>query len=361
MKKKLLFLSLTSFSETGGIQSVCKTLAHALQGLQMLALYDRKPDNRYIADQDFKGYAGQKIKFMMECLCHGFRAKTVILSHINLILFGVLIKLINSKVRLILLAHGTEMDRPLSSWKINCINRFISIWAVSKHTANTLQHRHYIHSHRIKILHNCIDPFFKIPDDFQKPASLLERHQINASTPIILSLCRMTSADTAKGYDFILRSMPDLLREHQDLQYLMAGNLSPSEQQRLLKLIHRLRLQNHVKMIGFIPETELSNYYQLADVFVLPSKKEGFGLVFIEAVACGCPVIAGDADGSSDALLNGILGTLVNPNKLWDLTLAISAQLSTPKSNTQAKTLQNICLQHFSFQQYCQKVKQLLP
>lgn len=360
MKSKLLFLTLTSFSETGGIQSVCKTLAHALQELQMLALYDQEPDTRYIPEQQFKGYAGQKLKFMLQCLCSGFRANTVILSHINLILFAVLIKLINRKVHLILLAHGTEVDRAMSSWKIKFINRFISIWAVSTHTSNILQNRHHIHYQRINILNNCLDPFFNVPNDFQKPAHLLERHRIKAAAPIIFSLCRMTATDAAKGYDFILRSMPDLLREHQDLQYLMAGKMSPSEQQRLLKLIHRLRLQNHVKLIGFIPEAELSNYYQLADVFVLPSKKEGFGLVFIEAAACGCPVIAGHADGSSDALLNGTLGTLVDPNKPWDLTLAISAQLNTPKSNTQAKALQTICLAHFNFQKYSHKVNQLL-
>lgn len=360
MKRKLLFLTLTSFSETGGIQSVCKTLAHALHGLQMRSLYDQDPDIRYISKQHFKGYAGQKIKFTMDCLRSGFRTKTVILSHINLILFAVLIKLINRKVRLTLLAHGTEVDRPLSSWKINFINRFMSVWAVSTHTANILLHRHHIDNQRINILNNCIDPFFSVPNNFQKPAHLLERHLIKATAPIIFSLCRMTATDAAKGYDFILRSMPDLLREHQDLQYLMAGNMSPSEQQRLLKLIHRLRLQNQVKLIGFIPEAELTDYYKLADVFVLPSKKEGFGLVFIEAAACGCPVIAGHADGSTDALLNGTLGTLVNPNKLWDLTLAISAQLNTPKNDTQAKALQTICLAHFNFQKYSQKVNQLL-
>lgn len=360
MKRKLLFLTLSSFSETGGIQSVCKTLAHALHGLQMLSLYDQEPDTRYIPEQQFKGYAGQKLKFMIECLCSGFRTKTVILSHINLLIFAVLIKLINRKAGLILLAHGTEVDRALSFWKIKFINRFISVWAVSTHTANILQHRHHIHSQRINILNNCIDPFFNVPNDFQKPAHLLDKHQIEATAPIIFSLCRMTSADATKGYDFILRSMPDLLREHQDLQYLMAGKMSASEQQRLLKLIHRLRLQNHVKLIGFIPEGELSNYYQLADVFVLPSRKEGFGLVFIEAAACGCSVIAGHADGSSDALLNGTLGTLVNPNKLWDLTLAISAHLNRPRSYVQAKALQTICLAHFNFQKYSQKVNQLL-
>ncbi|MBE9603067.1 glycosyltransferase family 4 protein [Pedobacter sp. MC2016-24] len=371
MNRKLLLLTLTSFSETGGIQSVCKTLVHALftliqqkpdraGNLQMLSLYDREPDTRYIPAKLFKGHSGQQIPFSMACIRYGWYADTVIISHINLILFAIIIKLINRKVNLILLAHGTEVDRKLSSWKIKFINRSISIWAVSTHTAHVLQSRHQISLHNINILNNCIDPFFNVPDEFEKSAQLLKKHQIKNTTPIILSVCRMTTADVTKGYDLIIRCMPELVKAHQDLQYLMAGNMSISEKQRLLRLIYKLRLQNNIKLLGFIREEDLTQYYLLADVFALPSKKEGFGLVFIEAAACGCPIIAGHADGSSDALLNGMLGTLINPDNQRDLTLAISRHLNTPKNNTQAEVLQACCLAHFSFQKYCQNVNQLL-
>lgn len=64
---------------------------------------------------------------------------------------------------------------------------------------------------------------------------------------------------------------------------------------------------------GFIAESEKADHYRLADVFVMPSRKEGFGTVLLEALACGVPVIASALDGSREAVKNGELGIVVNP------------------------------------------------
>ncbi len=80
----------------------------------------------------------------------------------------------------------------------------------------------------------------------------------------------------------------------------------------------QLRKQNNlsenVVLTGFIKDEEVVDHFLLADVFIMPSRKEGFGIVFIEAMACGLPVIAGNKDGSADALQNGVLGQLIDPD-----------------------------------------------
>ena len=70
---------------------------------------------------------------------------------------------------------------------------------------------------------------------------------------------------------------------------------------------------DRVTLCGFVSDSELPEHYRLADVFALPSSGEGFGIVFLEALACGVPVLGGNADGTVDALADGELGELVDP------------------------------------------------
>ena len=79
-----------------------------------------------------------------------------------------------------------------------------------------------------------------------------------------------------------------------------------------------------------MPPEELPDYFRLADVFVMPSTGEGFGIVFLEAMATGVRVIAGNQDGSRDALCDGALGTLVDPENCEELASAIQAALDNP-------------------------------
>jgi phosphatidylinositol alpha-1,6-mannosyltransferase len=79
-----------------------------------------------------------------------------------------------------------------------------------------------------------------------------------------------------------------------------------------------------------VPPEELPDYFRLADVFVMPSAYEGFGIVFLEAMATGVHVIAGSQDGSRDALCDGALGTLVDPENGEELASAILAALDNP-------------------------------
>ena len=72
-------------------------------------------------------------------------------------------------------------------------------------------------------------------------------------------------------------------------------------------------LSDRVIFTGYIPESEKIAHYNLADVYVMPSTGEGFGIVLLEAVACGVPVVGSRVDGSREALLDGQLGRLVDP------------------------------------------------
>jgi glycosyltransferase involved in cell wall biosynthesis len=82
---------------------------------------------------------------------------------------------------------------------------------------------------------------------------------------------------------------------------------------RVQTIARELSVDNAVTFTGFVADEELADHYRLADVFAMPSTSEGFGIVFLEALACGTPVLAGNCDGSVDAVDKGRLGRLVDP------------------------------------------------
>ena len=83
---------------------------------------------------------------------------------------------------------------------------------------------------------------------------------------------------------------------------------------------------------------ELPDYYRLADVLVMPSTGEGFGIVFLEAMACGIDVIGGNQDGSIDPLGDGAVGSAIDPDDSEELVSAISAALRKPAGNVGGAT-----------------------
>jgi glycosyltransferase involved in cell wall biosynthesis len=108
---------------------------------------------------------------------------------------------------------------------------------------------------------------------------------------------------------------------------------------------------------GFIPDETLNDYFQISDVYVMPSYNEGFGIVFIEAMYFGLPVIAGNKDGSVDALLNGKLGTLIDPMDIDALKNAIEDNFDSINKEIVDK---EALMAHFGYDVYKEKVNRIL-
>lgn len=144
------------------------------------------------------------------------------------------------------------------------------------------------------------------------------------------------------------------------ITYILSGQYDSDEKLRIQNLISGYGLDKQVILTGFIPEEELVDYFLLADLFVLPSKKEGFGIVFIEALACGLPVICGNADGSVDAIRNGELGKAIDADDLCELEEAVYEFLKTPLTQNYRQNLQKKCLKHFNERDYIKKLEALM-
>lgn len=365
-----LFLTLATFSQTGGVQMVCRTMTKALNNIstqestafQMISLCDATADldMNYVSTTAFKAFHNHKLPFCMYAIMKACASRTVILAHINLLPLAYLINFLSPTTRITLLAHGKEIWGNMSWWKKGLLNRRLNVWAVSKFTKRVLEEKHQIIPGRIQVLNNCLDPYFQIPDHFGKPDYLLKRYLLHENEPILLTLTRLDKFEKMKGYDLVLDCLPSLIPMFPNIRYLIAGDATEVEHHRLQAKIQALNLQKHVVLTGFVPPKELSDHHLLADIFVLPSSKEGFGLVFLEAAACGSNIIAGNQDGSVDAVMNGELGLLVNPHSKQEILAALEQLLGKPRDSVARKRQQHISTTNFSFENYQQAIHSLL-
>jgi glycosyltransferase involved in cell wall biosynthesis len=370
MAKKLILFTLQSFSTTGGVQKMARTLAHSLHqaaadlkwNFEVWSLYDQKSDlmEQYVPLENFRGFGHNRLLFSLKIIAQAYSYNVVVLTHINLALVGLVIKMINPGCKVLLVAHGIEVWRPLSTIKGSLLQKCDKIICVSRFTRQQIITLHRVDPDKCVVLNNAVDPFIKLPKQFKKPAYLLERHGLTNDDKIIFTLTRMAYTEQYKGYVQVINAIKSLKTRYPSIKYVLAGKYDEKEETRVRKLINELALDKDIILTGFVNENELTDHFLLADVFVLPSKKEGFGIVFIEALLCGLPVISGNADGSTDAIRDGQLGRSVNVDDLEELKEAMTTCLEKRLTADDRSALQRECLRHFNEQDYIQKLKSLI-
>jgi phosphatidylinositol alpha-1,6-mannosyltransferase len=219
--------------------------------------------------------------------------------------------------------HGIEAwQRParLQRW---AAERSHLVTSVSRHTRRLFLGWANCPPHAVKVLPNTVDERFS---PGPKPDALLERYQLRGSK-VLLTVSRLAASERYKGHDRVIAAVAALRPTHPDLVYVIAGD--GDDRSRLEALARKLGVTTAVRFIGYVPDDELPDLYRAADVFVMPSTGEGFGIVFLQALASGIPVIGGDSDGSRDPLRDGMAGTLIPAHDEGAIADAVKALLAT--------------------------------
>jgi len=198
-----------------------------------------------------------------------------------------------AEARLWISVHGIEAWRPLDGLRRLALSRADLLLPVSRITAARLRSQLGVQCPSLTLLPNTYDA-----EDFSPghaSVALLERYGLFPSQLVVFSLCRLSRGDHAKHLDRLDTAMVKLRRSHPNLMLLIGGD--GDDRARLLALVEDLGLQGFVLLPGRIADYELADHYRLASVFALPSEKEGFGILFLEALGCRRPVLAGNRDG----------------------------------------------------------------
>lgn len=263
-------------------------------------------------------YAGK-----LASACFKLKPDLVLTTHAN---FALLARVLGALIHVPygVVAHGIEVWGVKKGSVWHGLRGASRIMAVSEFTRNQLVNETGLDPKTIGLLPNTFDSNIFKPA--KKPPYLLRRYGLAPTQPVILTITRLAGAERYKGYDQIIQSLARLRARLPGIRYILGGR--GRDRSRIERLAHDLGVRENLILTGYIPDHELEDHYNLCDVFSMPSKGEGFGIVYLEAMSCGKPVVAGNQDGSVDPLLNGQLGVLVNPDDVSAIGLELELILT---------------------------------
>jgi glycosyltransferase involved in cell wall biosynthesis len=256
-------------------------------------------------------------------------------------------------------AHGIEAWKIQSAVKRRALCQADLIVPVSEFTRDAMMLDLDLPAERFRVLHNTFhEAEFVLAE---KPAFLLAKYGLSPATPVILTVARLDASEQYKGYEQVVRALPGILSAFPEARYILAGQ--GKDAGRVRTLAASMGVGHALIMPGFVGQEELPAHYSLCDVFVMPSKKEGFGIVFLEALACGKPVVAGNKDASVNALRDGALGLLVDPDDCRAVADAVLSVLSRSSSHPllfKPEELRALAIRHFGADRFRSSVRRLL-
>ena len=182
----------------------------------------------------------------------------------------------------------------------------------------------------------------------QFSSSLSSSSQKDPKAPFVLGV--VSRLEPIKGMDLVVPALAEVLKVHPDTQLLVVGDgsLRASMEQQAVEL----GCADHIRWVGRQPQEELPQWYGQMDIVLMPSRSEGFGLTAIEAMACGCVVVASDTGGLPEVVRDGICGLLHRTEDVTDMASKISALISDTALYAQlrAQSLQEV--EKYSFERY---------
>jgi phosphatidyl-myo-inositol dimannoside synthase len=315
-----LFCFLEIFSSEGGIQSYIQDILKAYLSLtaaknfppqaEVLLLRDAPDCHNPFESKNLKfsylktdpAWLG-RFKFatkLLTCLVQK-RPQRVFCGHIKL---APLIKTLCQPLGIpyTILTYGKEVWETLPLKYQIAMRQADRIWTISRYTRDRTCELNNLNPEKFQIVPCTVDE--KLFTIGPKPLHLLEKYDLTGAK-ILMTVARLRSTDSYKGVDVTIQALPEIAKSFPNVKYLVIGR--GDDRPRLAKLATDLGVAERVIFAGFVPTADLAAHYQLADAYVMPSQ-EGFGIVYLEALACGIPVLAGDADGSADPLQDGKLG-----------------------------------------------------
>ncbi len=266
-------------------------------------------------------FGGSRAAFLHHFLGVARRAGLTIYGHLGFSLMSFLQSGILSRSRRLLMLHGIEAWERRSLWHALAVRSMHGYLSVSRYTLKRFNQAYSIPPSKYTfILPNIVSSLFLSSEP--KFATGLDK------APILLSVSRLATHDRPKGIDFVLQSLPLVIKRFPNLRYIIVGD--GVDRIRLEALAHDLKLSENVEFCGSVPDKTLYDTYHSCSIFVLPSVKEGFGIVYLEAMACGKPVVAANATAVPEVVIDRETGMLVEYGNVKELANTLITLLENP-------------------------------
>jgi len=308
----------------GGVQRAGRQLAAVMQGiaeehgLAILFLSLNDPSGKHelrVAGRAicFSGAGRSKVDFISAAYRGAHGVRLVLAEHPNLAPVGLALRAFHRGARCAVVAHGIEVWEPLPAIRRHALRRADLVLAPSNDTMEKVARVQGVERERIRLLPWSLDPEFPVAN--LRPAP--PRPAGFPSGRVVLTVARLAANERYKGIDELIQVMPRLVEVAQDLHLAVVGD--GDDQPRLRQLAVHLGIAERVLFLGSLEREDLIACYDHCDIFALPSSGEGFGLVFLEAMARGKPVVGGAHGGTPDIVEDGVTGFLVQHGDLAQL------------------------------------------
>ncbi len=326
---QVLALVTDAYGGRGGIAQAARDLIGALAAMETVAAIDVLP--RHAAEaliglpprvhqrppsQGRFGYATRALA------AAGAHPGLVFCNHLYMAPLALLAAR-RAKAKCVIQLHGIEIWQEPTRAQREALERAHLIFCVSRDTrARALTHCD-LAPERVLVLNNTVDPRFT-PDNRGAARAKFGLGEEFA----LLIVGRIDQRERYKGHDRVIAALPGLRHpEGRRVVFLIAGD--GNDRDRLQAEASAAGVAERVRFLGQVPVADLPDLYRAADLFVLPSTGEGFGIVFLEAMASGTPALGLAAGGAPDALGDGALGTMVGDARM--LPDALQAAISAPR------------------------------
>jgi phosphatidyl-myo-inositol dimannoside synthase len=266
------------------------------------------------------GYLGAALKAARR------RPKLILAAHPNLGPVVSAMKVVARGTKSIICTHGIEVWEKLPTLRRRALQNASLVLAPSKATAEALVLLHGLKESRVRVLPWGLDP------DFETKLLGLSGVNVPAEFPqgrVILTVGRWVETERYKGMDTLIKAMPRLLLRWPDVQLALIG--AGDDRDWLMDIARHSGVQKHVHFLTGLTYAQLSACYAAAEIFALPSKGEGFGFVYLEAMARGKAVIAGAHGGAPEVVKDGVTGYVVQHDDTEQLATSINALLANPE------------------------------
>ncbi len=339
----VLFLVPDLFGPPGGIARFCRLTAQALleEGavLRVIALMDRQDSaadsTLRLSSMTYAPCGGSRPAFVRQAIRQALQVHPglILTGHVNFAPLGWTLARL-TRAPLVTFLYGIDAWAPLSRARRLALQRSDRIIAISHYTATRAAQANALDPAKIRVLHNCLDPQLERTQASQSLGSSPEFLRVPPDQPAgdhgpsLLTVARMSLAEQYKGHDVVIRAMPELLRRFPDLRYDIVGD--GDARPGLQALAQQLGVAAAVHFHGIVSEAELQEHYARASLFIMPSRAEGFGFVFLEAMAHGLPVIGGNMDATPEVVVHGETGFLVDPTSSGQIADAVAGLLAAP-------------------------------
>lgn len=227
-------------------------------------------------------------------------------------------------------AHGTDIWKDRRASVRRLIERADLVTTVSRETRRILLGWADLSPERARVLPDTVQDVFT-PGP---PSEALRARLGLGGGPILLTVGRLAASERYKGHEPVFSVLGRLRERHPGLVHVVAGD--GDDRVRLEAVAATAAPPGAVRFLGYVPDAELPDLYRLADLYVMPSTEEGFGIVYLEAAACGLRVVGGKGGGTADAIPDERVGVVVDPADREALAAAILGQLERGRADPAA-------------------------